>query len=199
MFRRKKDTGETEPAGPGEAAGEAENTPPLKPFSRRGAHVPKHPPATAFRADLPRRTVEIPGGRRSDRGTGEATEGKKLIVGREISLQGEITACEKLVVEGRVEATLTHGRSIEIAESGFFKGEVVIDEADVSGRFEGELTARTRLTVRAGGRICGKIRYGTLEIEAGGQISGDVDMISETAGSSAYAILSAPSKPTGSE
>ena len=31
-------------------------------------------------------------------------EGKKLIVGRDIILSGRITSCDKLVVEGRVEA-----------------------------------------------------------------------------------------------
>ncbi len=177
MFRRKKDSSEGEASG--EAEGSAESTPPLKPFSRRGAHVPKHPPAASFRAKSPRRPVDIPGSRRTERGVPEPAEGKKLIVGREISLQGEITACEKLVVEGRVEATLTEGRSIEIAESGFFKGTVEIEEAQISGRFEGDLSVRQRLAIHAGGKVTGKVRYGTIEIEAGGEISGDVDSLAE--------------------
>ena len=48
--------------------------------------------------------------------------GQKLIVGSEIELSGNISACERLVVEGRVEAHLHDCREIEIARTGTFKG-----------------------------------------------------------------------------
>ncbi len=41
-------------------------------------------------------------------------EHKKLIVGRDISLNGEIRTCDTLVVEGRVEAVLQDCKNIEI-------------------------------------------------------------------------------------
>lgn len=102
-------------------------------------------------------------------------DGSKLVVGRNIHLKGEISACERLVVEGRVEASI-EGKVVEIAESGFFNGTADIDSADISGRFEGKLTARKRLRVLSTGRVHGTIRYGQLEIEAGGEISGDVEV-----------------------
>jgi cytoskeletal protein CcmA (bactofilin family) len=101
-------------------------------------------------------------------------ETRKLIVGREISLSGEITACDRLVVEGSVEANLANCRDIDIAESGLFKGSASIDDAEVRGRFEGTLDVRRRLLIRATGKVTGKVRYGQIEIECGGQISGDV-------------------------
>ena len=63
-------------------------------------------------------------------------------------------------------------------KTGFFKGNVVVEEADISGRFEGELTVTSQLTVRAGGRVSGTIRYGKIVIEAGGEISGDMSALS---------------------
>jgi hypothetical protein len=45
-----------------------------------------------------------------------------MIVGREIVLSGDIRSCNKLVVEGSVEAILDECRDMEIAESGLFKG-----------------------------------------------------------------------------
>jgi cytoskeletal protein CcmA (bactofilin family) len=101
-------------------------------------------------------------------------ETRKLIVGREISLSGEITACDRLVVEGSVEANLANCRDIDIAESGLFKGSASIDDAEVRGRFEGTLNVRRRLLIRATGKVTGNVRYGQIEIECGGQISGDV-------------------------
>ena len=112
-----------------------------------------------------------------------ANEMRKLIVGRDISLSGEITACDVLVVEGTVEAKLRDGRNIEIAEIGLFKGGVEIDEADIAGRFEGDISVRGRLRLRSTGKINGSIRYGELEVEAGGQLIGEIQVLTANSGS----------------
>jgi cytoskeletal protein CcmA (bactofilin family) len=97
-----------------------------------------------------------------------------LIVGPDIKLKGtEITDCDTLIVEGRVEASMD-SRVIQIDEHGVFVGKVGIDIAEVRGRFEGELTARKQLVIRSTGRLSGKIRYGKVLIEEGGELSGDV-------------------------
>jgi cytoskeletal protein CcmA (bactofilin family) len=99
---------------------------------------------------------------------------RKLIVGREISLSGEINSCDKLIVEGSVEANLQNCHDVELLESGLFKGSATIDDIEVRGRFEGNLIVRKRLFIRATGKVSGTIRYGQIEIECGGQISGDI-------------------------
>jgi cytoskeletal protein CcmA (bactofilin family) len=100
--------------------------------------------------------------------------GSQLIVGPNIKLKGsEITDCEILVVEGRVEAAM-NSRDIRIAEGGVFSGKAEIDLAEVRGIFEGELIARKRLVIHATGKVTGLIRYGALMIEEGGTLSGDV-------------------------
>jgi cytoskeletal protein CcmA (bactofilin family) len=106
----------------------------------------------------------------------------KLIVGPDIKLKGaEITDCDTLVVEGRVEASMD-SRAIQIAEHGVFVGKAGIDVAEIRGRFEGELTARKQLVIRATGRVSGKVRYGKVAIEEGGEISGDIAALPETKG-----------------
>jgi cytoskeletal protein CcmA (bactofilin family) len=125
-----------------------------------------------------KRVVSIPGsGSAGSLGSPEA--GKKLVVGKEICLSGEITACDTLVVEGQVEASLTDSRMFEITESGQFKGKVEIDVAEIRGRFEGEMTAKTRLIIRRTGVVTGTIRYRVLEIEQGGEIAGKVEVLPE--------------------
>lgn len=106
---------------------------------------------------------------------------RRLIVGREIELSGEISACETLVVEGRVEASLSDSQRLEIAASGSFKGDVEIDEAVIAGRFEGNLTARRRLVIRSTGRVVGNVRYGDIEINEGGRIIGHVEELEAAA------------------
>lgn len=126
-----------------------------------------------------RRPHDVTGPRRGERpGRAEEEEVKRLIVGAGISLSGEITACDVLVIEGSVQASLSRCVAIEIAESGTFKeGEADIERADISGVYDGTLTVRNRLTVRSTGRVVGTIRYGEIEIEAGGVISGDVQVM----------------------
>ena len=105
-------------------------------------------------------------------------EGSKLIVGPNIKLKGsEITDCAILVVEGRVEASM-NSRDIRIAEGGVFSGKAEIDVAEVRGTFEGDLTARKRLVIYATGKVTGVIRYGSMMIEEGGTLSGDVQRLS---------------------
>ena len=106
------------------------------------------------------------------------TEARHLLVGRGVSLSGEITTCERLTVEGNVEANLHECRDIDIAESGLFKGSATIDNAEIRGRFEGELTVRKRLLIRASGHVVGKIAYAEIEIENGGNIAGQIALYS---------------------
>ena len=100
---------------------------------------------------------------------------KRLTVGHDICLSGQITACDKLVVEGTVDATLSDSRKIEIGESGIFRGSAEIDEAEIAGRFDGSLSVRGRLFIRATGKVKGEVRYGQLEIELGGVLTGNLD------------------------
>jgi cytoskeletal protein CcmA (bactofilin family) len=103
--------------------------------------------------------------------------GSKLIVGPNIKLKGvEITDCDTLVVEGRVEATMD-SRVIQIAEKGSFKGSAGIDIAEIRGQFDGELTVREKLVIYSTGKVSGKIRYGKVVIEEGGQLTGEVQSV----------------------
>jgi cytoskeletal protein CcmA (bactofilin family) len=104
----------------------------------------------------------------------EIGSGSKLIVGPNIKLKGvEIHDCDTLVVEGRVEATMV-SRTIQIAEHGAFNGKVDVDVAEIRGDFQGEMTARDKLVIHASGRVAGKIRYGKMLVQEGGEMTGDI-------------------------
>jgi len=104
-----------------------------------------------------------------------------LVVGRGISLQGTVQDAERLVVEGTVEASMIHATELAISPGGVFKGEIEVEEAEVAGTIDGTLTARGSLVVRATGRVLGTARCRRLQVEDGGQITGRIEMISETA------------------
>jgi len=124
----------------------------------------------------PKAVVQASAGAVAPRNEGSA-EAKVLLIGRDISLNGKITACDKVIVEGKVEADLTDSRFVEIAESGMFKGSAEVEEAEIRGHFEGRLSVRGRLLIRGTGKVAGDIAYGQVEIECGGEISGTVQTV----------------------
>jgi cytoskeletal protein CcmA (bactofilin family) len=101
---------------------------------------------------------------------------RTMIVGPGMTFAGEIGSCDRLIVEGSIDATLPKCQHVIIAEAGLFKGHASTENADVHGRFEGELVVRKRLLIRAGAHVSGKITYGEIEIESGGAISGTVEV-----------------------
>jgi cytoskeletal protein CcmA (bactofilin family) len=192
MFR-KKDTDTELPAGTEGA------------FRRAVADAPAK---SGTQSELPRRKVDMPGTGSIDtagglsRGDADPDKygGKRLIVGEGIRLSGEISSCDRLVVEGEVEVTLNDTLALEIASSGRFTGGCEVEEADISGVYEGDLMVRRRLFVRGTGRLTGTIRYGELELERGGQIAGNVSVLSSDATastSSSKATSTASARPFG--
>ena len=103
-----------------------------------------------------------------------------MVVGKGISLQGTVTDAERLVVEGTVESQMMQAAELQIAQSGVFKGEVEVDDAEIAGIFDGTLTVRGNLTIRASGKVMGIARCRRLQVEEGGQVSGRMEMLSDS-------------------
>ena len=99
--------------------------------------------------------------------------GARMTVGPGINLKGDISDCDTLVVEGTIEATLV-GEILEVSEGGTFTGTAKVAEAEINGRYEGELTVTGVLQIRSGGHVTGTIKYGRIEVDSGGEISGSL-------------------------
>lgn len=141
-----------------------------EPALRPAAPAPFTPPANE--PGSPRADAKPAGEKSAD----ERKEAK-LIVGPDIKMKGvEVTDCDTLVVEGRMEATLD-SRVIEIAPNGTFCGTVAVDSAEIHGRLEGELTVRKQLVIHGTGKVSGKIRYARIKVEEGAELSGEISML----------------------
>ncbi len=157
-----------------------------KPGTPNAAAVAAGPaPVVAGTTAAPAATVAAPAA-----AAGQENQAR-LTVGPNIKLRGvEITDCDTLVVEGSVEATMD-SRLIQIAERGSFKGSAEIDVAEIRGAFDGNLTVREKLVIYATGKVTGRIRYGKVVIEEGGQLSGEI----EFGAAGATAAVSRPAVP----
>ncbi|WP_200306043.1 bactofilin family protein, partial [Paracraurococcus ruber] len=109
----------------------------------------------------------------------EATERRTLVVGRGISLQGTVADAERLVVEGTVESQMIQASELFVAQAGVFKGEMQVEDAEIAGLFDGTITARNSLVIRASGKVTGVARCRKLSVEEGGQVSGRMEMLTD--------------------
>ena len=151
-------------------------TPPLKPFIKSESRNPGGESNQFVQPATPRHFARIPGIPRHGEGVPTLFDDNTscLTVGENISLSGEITSCDKLIVEGNVEVELTNAETIEISSSGIFKGSAKVETAQINGYFEGKLEVTGVLKIQKEGRVSGAVRYGKIVIESGGEISGDM-------------------------
>lgn len=153
-------------------------------FSMRGPRSPLRTAATPAPARNPR-AVDMPALRRDASAPAARSEGRRLVVGRDITLAGQISKCDVLIVEGAVDGMRYEGQALEILEGGSYSGNVEVESADVSGSLDGNMTVRGRLTIRPSGRVSGNVRYREIEIIAGGQLQGDIQILEEAPAASA--------------
>jgi len=157
-----------------------------------GLGVPPYRPVPAKEAQIMSRTPtppvpSVPGAAVRSQQTApvrpsarEPAESRTLIVGRGISVQGTVQDAERLVVEGTVEASMIHANELVVAPGGLVKGQIEVEDAEISGTMDGTLTARASLVVRASGRVLGTARCRRLQVEEGGQITGQIEMLTDT-------------------
>ncbi len=138
--------------------------------------APPQAAMAATRAPAPAQPAPSPA---AERPAPKAAAKRVLTVGPDIQMKGEITTCDRVVIEGAVDATLRDVHTVELAESGSLKGTAEVQDAEISGAFEGDLVVRGRLIIYSSGRVRGNITYGEIEIERGGQISGNIRTVND--------------------
>jgi cytoskeletal protein CcmA (bactofilin family) len=179
MFRRH------DSAARGEKAGGEQPQPARVEMPRRVVDVPvapsPHHAAGDGAAAMGRVTVGgdtgpvlVHGAQGGERGPAEGGE-RRLVVGAGVALKGEVAGCETLSVEGDLEASVAASEHLVVGAEGSFRGDCEVETAEIAGTFDGTLSVRGRLLVRGSGTVKGDIRFGELEIERGGRLSGNVD------------------------
>jgi len=95
-------------------------------------------------------------------------EGTKLV--------GDITSTGFFRIDGTIEGTLDKPSKVVLGKSGFIKGKLICGDADLEGRFEGELHVSGTLTLKSSARIQGQVVVGKLSVEPGAIFNGTCSM-----------------------
>ena len=97
----------------------------------------------------------------------------KVVIGNGVSITGEIKKADEVQIDGEADVTMKTD-NVVIGATGDCKGNIETHNADIWGKFDGEIKASGTLTIQEQGIASGDIEYQNLQIKLGGQISGDI-------------------------
>lgn len=92
---------------------------------------------------------------------------ERNVIAKKSTFVGDVTSEGDFRIDGVLEGTLkTKGRVI-IGVEGVIKGNVEAENADIEGKFSGQLLVANTLTIKATANISGDVIIGKLSIEPG--------------------------------
>jgi cytoskeletal protein CcmA (bactofilin family) len=105
------------------------------------------------------------------------TSTSQAVLGKDVTVTGEIRSHEPLIIEGEVEGTIdVAGHLLTIAPNGQVRASIKAKEIDVQGSLQGNVEGADKIYIRNGARFVGDIHARGIVIEDGGFIRGKVDL-----------------------
>ena len=97
-----------------------------------------------------------------------------LIIGEGATINGTIQEKNQINIQGSVDGDVTC-KELIVGKSGNLKGKIKTESLSVEGTVEGELNVKGLLKLMSSGSVSGKITYGSLQINEGGKLIGEID------------------------
>ncbi len=83
------------------------------------------------------------------------------------NITGDITAKTGMRIDGNVTGNIKTPSKVVLGETGYIKGTLECENADIEGKFSGNMTISGTLTLRATAQVDGDVVAGKLAIEPG--------------------------------
>lgn len=101
----------------------------------------------------------------------------KATIGPSITIDGDVTGSEDLLVQGRITGSITlNDHAVGIGTEGDVNADVIGRLITVEGRVEGDLTAQEQIVLRGTAKVKGDIKAPRVVLEDGATFRGLVDM-----------------------
>jgi len=98
------------------------------------------------------------------------------LIGSKITIRGQVSGTQDLVVEGRIEGRVSLENRLTVEESGSIEADLEVVDASFKGEVRGDVVASRSAVLHPTARVIGNIRAPRLVIEEGARFSGTVDM-----------------------
>lgn len=118
------------------------------------------------------------------------TEPARTILGPSVTLRGELTSDEDLVIEGQFDGTLHLGdHCLTVGLQGQVNAEIQASRAIIQGAVTGNITARERIEIRKTGRVMGDLVAPGIAIEDGAYFKGSIEIVREDTPQTSPALI----------
>ncbi len=104
-----------------------------------------------------------------------ANEGP-CVIGRAITIRGNLSGSEDLLVEGRIEGTVSLKNHLSIEETGVVEADIDVEDLTVRGEMKGDVNAAQSVSINTNARVVSNIRAPRVIIEDGARFRGHIDM-----------------------
>ncbi|WP_457617006.1 bactofilin family protein [Lutibacter sp.] len=101
---------------------------------------------------------------------------ERNIIGNNTSIVGDIISEGDFRIDGKVEGSIKTTGRVVIGKSGEIKGKIDCRNADIEGKFSGELIVSSLLTLKATARIFGEVIISKLSVEPGAEFNATCSM-----------------------
>ena len=98
------------------------------------------------------------------------------VIGEGLTIEGEVTSEEEVVVHGTVRGTLKSSDVVSVGAGAVVEADVDAASLSVAGHVTGNVNAGERVDLQAGGRLIGDVKASRLTIADGASFKGNVDM-----------------------
>lgn len=96
---------------------------------------------------------------------------ERNIIGKNTSIIGDIVSEGDFRIDGKVEGTIKTAGRVVIGKLGSISGKVDCNNADIEGKFSGELSVSNLLTLKATALISGNVVISKLSVEPGAEFN----------------------------
>ena len=99
------------------------------------------------------------------------------VIGRSMTIIGDIRAAQELIVEGEVDGVLESLSMLTVGPNGKVKGNIKAQEVAIFGSVNGNVEVTSKISIREQGSLIGDIRGAGIRIDDGAYFKGSVDII----------------------
>jgi cytoskeletal protein CcmA (bactofilin family) len=101
---------------------------------------------------------------------------KTSVLGPTLKFKGDLVADEDLVVQGHIQGSILHSRSLTIGQDGSMTGDIRARRVVVEGSVAGNLYALDSVSIRATAEVAGSIYAPRVAVSDGAVFNGTIDM-----------------------
>jgi cytoskeletal protein CcmA (bactofilin family) len=98
------------------------------------------------------------------------------LIGPKMTIRGQISGNQDLLVEGRIEGQVNIQNRIVVEAAGSLEADLQVVDADVKGTVRGDIVASRSAVLHPSARVVGNIRSPRVVIESGAKFSGTIEM-----------------------